>query len=142
MFILQDLAVVQVRVIFRLPPPFHLNLAEPLAYVHWFKDFRNPIEGIGMYQTSLSSRNHRQRASIIPLSQIQRTCHLVPVYGSQSATSLGWTPSSIITEAPTFYLNPYLRHHDFYLLRYRVDMYLEAQRTQEENYRRMRRLMR
>lgn len=132
--------MVQVRLIFQLPAPFDKHFAEPLAFVHWFKDLRDPVEGVGMCLNSLSSRNRRQRASIIPMSLIQQTCHLIPVYGSQHATSLGWTASSIITEAAAFYLNPYLRHHDFYLLRYRVDKYIAAQRVREEKAQRMRRL--
>lgn len=139
---LQDLAVVQVRLIFQLPAPFNKHFAEPLAFVHWFKDLRDPVEGVGMYLNSLSSRNRRQRASIIPLSQIQQSCHLIPVYGSQNATSLGWTASSIISEASAFYLNPYLRHRNFYLLRFRVDRYIAAQRACEESVRRMRQLTR
>lgn len=135
-----DLAVIQVRVIFQLPSPFRTTFAQPLVYVHWFKELRDPVEGIEMCLTSLSSRNRRPRASIIPLADILQTCHLIPVYGSRSATTLRWSPSSIITEAPSFYLNPYLRHHDFHLLRYRVDKFQEAQRVREENAHRMRRL--
>ena len=135
-----DLAVVQVRAIFQLPTAFQTIFSQPLVYVHWFKALREPVEGIGMCITSLSSRNRRQRASIVLLSDILQTCHLIPVYGSHSAATLRWSSSSIITEAPAFYLNPYLRHHDFHLLRYRVDKFIEARRIREENSRRMRRL--
>lgn len=136
----EDFGVVQVRLIFKLPSAFHTIFAEPLAYVHWFKELRHPVEGVGMCKTSLSSRNCHQRASIIPLSNIVQSCHLIPVYGSHSATTLRWSPSAIVTEAPSFYLNPYLHHHDFYLLRYCVDVFREAQCAREQNAQRMRRL--
>ncbi|KAJ7432703.1 hypothetical protein B0H11DRAFT_1680601, partial [Mycena galericulata] len=46
-----------------------------------YKPLRAPVEGIGMHLVSLSSRNHRQNSSIIPISDIARSCHLIPVFG-------------------------------------------------------------
>ena len=65
-----------------------------------------------MLSVSFASRNHRRHASIIPISSILQTCHLIPCFGHASAYDLGWTPETIYDESPTFYLNPYLRHRD------------------------------
>jgi hypothetical protein len=79
-----------------------------------------------MLSVSFASRNHRRHASIIPISSILQTCHLIPCFGRASAYDLGWTPEMIYDESLTFYLNPYLRHRDFYLLRYLMDKHIAA----------------
>jgi hypothetical protein len=99
----------------------------PLAFVSWFKPFRHPVPEIGMYQVAFSSRNHGRRTSVIPITDIVRTCHLIPTFGSACAQDLGWTPYTIFKEATSFYLNPYLRHHDFVLLRYLVDIHQDEE---------------
>jgi len=112
---LRDLCVAQVRVIFDLPPEYG-TFPEPLAYVEWFKPLRTPDPEHGMYKTSRSSRQHRRNASIIPASQIARSCHLVPVFGREIDT--GWTTHNVLEESKEFYVNHYLRHLDFVLMRY------------------------
>ena len=127
---LAGVGVGQVRVIFKLPEQFGI-CRTPLAYVHWMKPLREPIPSIHMHEVSFSSHNHRQRASIIPLNDVLQTCHLIPVFGRASASSLGWRAETVLDEAPSFYLNPYLRHHDFFFLRFKLGMYLqEAQQLE------------
>jgi len=104
--------------IFRLPAMYGIY-QHPLAYVYWFKSFTSPAPDIEMYHLSLSSHNHRQRASIIPITQIVRSCHLIPAFGKE--VDLQWASESVLENATHFYLNPYLRHHDFFLFRYLVD---------------------
>ncbi|KAJ7463128.1 hypothetical protein B0H11DRAFT_2159912 [Mycena galericulata] len=106
------LSVARIRVIFRLPED-HGNYPEPLAYVDWYKPLKTPVPDIGMHEISLSSRNHRQNSSIIPISHIFRSCHLIPVFGR--AINPTWTSDHVLDQCKLFYLNPYLRHHDFYL---------------------------
>lgn len=79
-----------------------------------------------MFETSLSSHNHRQRASVIPVTWIVRSCHLSPNFGRQIPEA--WSSSSVLDDARTFFLNPYLRHHDFYLLRYLLDLHVSRTR--------------
>jgi len=83
-----------------------------------------------MLQVSFSSQNHRQRASVIPLTDVQQSCHLIPAFGRGSAKELGWIAEKVLQEAPSFYLNPYLRHYDFYFLRYMLERYLITKRDQ------------
>lgn len=74
-----------------------------------FKPLRAPVPNVGFYSVSFSSLNHRQRASVIPVSQI--LSELVAYF-----LDLGWTAATVY-QAITFYLNPYLRHYSmrFYL---------------------------
>ncbi|KAJ7880811.1 hypothetical protein B0H14DRAFT_2253083, partial [Mycena olivaceomarginata] len=53
----------------------------PLAYVDWYKPLKTPVPNIRMHKVSLSSRNHCQHSSIIPITEILRSCHLIPVFG-------------------------------------------------------------
>ncbi|KJA28252.1 hypothetical protein HYPSUDRAFT_129651 [Hypholoma sublateritium FD-334 SS-4] len=123
---LDGLQAAQVLVIFSMPEQF-ANSDTALAYVVWFKPFRTPAADIGMFTTANSTRNHRRRASVIPLTDIIHSCHLIPVFGSASATDLGWTSTTSLQEASSFYLNPYLRHYDFYFYRYMVDLHLQQE---------------
>lgn len=93
-----------------------------------------------MHLVSYSSRNHRPHASVIPFSDILRTCHLIPQFGHSSASDLGWTAATVHEEATTFYLNPYLRHFDFYLMRFKFEIFykLFKERQQEIEERRAR----
>ncbi|KAJ7758140.1 hypothetical protein DFH07DRAFT_903576 [Mycena maculata] len=108
------LCVGRVRVIFCLFEEFG-GSKEPLVYVDWFKPLREPVTGIGMHQVSLSSRNHHQNSSIISASDIVRSCHLIPVFGK--AVDRTWDSDTVLNQCKIFYLNPYLRHHDFYVFR-------------------------
>ncbi|KAF8121357.1 hypothetical protein K438DRAFT_1913726 [Mycena galopus ATCC 62051] len=109
------LCVARVRVIFRIPAEFG-PYPDPVAYVDWYKPLQKPVPGLDMHLVSLSSRNLRQRSSIISVQDIVRSCHLIPVFGR--AVDPGWTSNSVLDLCKSFYLNPYLRHHDFYLFRY------------------------
>jgi len=104
-----------VRVIFNLPPEYG-TFPEPLAYVKWFKLLRMPDPEHGMYKTSRSSRQHHRNASIIPVSQIARSCHLIPIFGRE--VDPRWTTNNVLEESKEFYVNHYLRHLDFVLMRY------------------------
>ncbi|KAJ7435711.1 hypothetical protein B0H11DRAFT_1702971, partial [Mycena galericulata] len=86
-----------------------------LAYVDWYKELIQPVADIGMHQVSLSSRNHRQNSEIIPITDIVRSCHLIPVFGR--SVDLTWTSEHVLDQCKSFYLNPYLRHHDFFFFR-------------------------
>ncbi|KAF8057386.1 hypothetical protein FPV67DRAFT_1724001, partial [Lyophyllum atratum] len=130
---IDGLQIVQIRLIFRLPGG-HGSFDEPLLYVHWFKPLRTFEKNLGMYQTSFSSQNHRQRASIIKASQLFSSCHLIPCFGR--AANPAWGSESVINDAPSFYLNPYLRHFDFYHLRYLPDLQLYRNRPRREVARR------
>ncbi|KAI0738856.1 hypothetical protein C8Q80DRAFT_1222176 [Daedaleopsis nitida] len=104
---LSGLTVARVRAIFRLP-----DFKHPLAYVEWFTPFRRPEPDTGMFKVSHSHyRGGRRRASIIPLTQIVRSCHLLPIWGKH--VDPAWTSKNVLDKCTRFFVNPYLRHHDF-----------------------------
>ena len=88
----------------------------PVAYVEWFTPFRQPDPETGMFKVSHSTRAHRRCASIISLTQIERSCHLLPIWGKRVDST--WTSKNVLDQCTRFYVNPYLRHHDFVLLKY------------------------
>lgn len=119
----EGLRVAQVQAIFKLPDTF--GFSRPLAYVNWFTPFRTFQPDMGMYLISHSTNTHVRRASIIPVSDIVRSCHLIPVFGRSRASDLGWSAELVLEQCKTFYLNPYLRHHDFYYLRHLHNLHLK-----------------
>ena len=121
---IQGLRAAQVRAIFKLPPVFGVD--EPLAYVNWFTPFREPQANTGMFAISRSTNTHVRNASVIPVSQIVRSCHLMPVFGRSKAVDLGWAPETVLEDqdCKTYFLNPYLRHHDFYYTRHLYNLHI------------------
>ncbi|TBU32490.1 hypothetical protein BD309DRAFT_838258, partial [Dichomitus squalens] len=53
----------------------------PLAYVEWFTAFHvvDPITGMNV--VAPSTRSHRRYATVIPVTDIVRSCHLIPNWG-------------------------------------------------------------
>ncbi|KAI0687640.1 hypothetical protein BC835DRAFT_1286335 [Cytidiella melzeri] len=118
------LTVGEVHLIFNVPRKYQAASECPLAYMEWFTGLESWNHSIGMFSVSPSTRNHRRRASIIPITQIQRTCHLIPVFGTAMDTT--WTRENVAQRSHKFFVNPYLRHTDFVLLRLLVDRWLES----------------
>ncbi|KZP30194.1 hypothetical protein FIBSPDRAFT_908162 [Athelia psychrophila] len=112
---LEGLGVAQVRLVFRLPASLG-TFNHPLAYVEWFTPLRVFDTDLGMYQVSPSTRIESRRASVIPVTQIHRSCHLFPQF--KKSIDPSWDTNNVLKECKTFYVSPYLRHHDFYLFRY------------------------
>ncbi|KAJ7853846.1 hypothetical protein B0H14DRAFT_3085568 [Mycena olivaceomarginata] len=81
---IHGISVARIRVIFRLPEHYG-SYPRPLAYVDWYKPLKTPVSNIRMHEVSLSSRNHRQNSSIIPITEILRSCHLIPVFGKSAS---------------------------------------------------------
>ncbi|KAI1782117.1 hypothetical protein LXA43DRAFT_906712, partial [Ganoderma leucocontextum] len=115
---LQGLRVARIRAIFTLPAEIDANVLgvhDPLAYVEWFTPFNVVDPSTGMYVVSHSTRQHRRNVAIIPITDIVRTCHLIPYWGKEANRT--WTSGNILDSCTKFYVNPYLRHHDFVLFR-------------------------
>lgn len=109
---LLGLRVGRIKVIFTLSPRIS-TIAERLAYVEWFRPFREKERATGLYTVSPAIRNHQRVADVVPLERIARSCHLVPKFG----TRIEVTQSSTFVDASTFYLNPWIDGHMFYSLR-------------------------
>jgi hypothetical protein len=113
-----ELRAAQVLMVFKLPTEFG-DYPTPLAYIQWFRGFSSKDQTVGMHKISPSTRNGHINTSIIPITHIARSCHLIPVFGKDIDSS--WTWENVLRESPDFFLNPYLRHLDFFLHRYLQD---------------------
>ncbi|KAJ3549253.1 hypothetical protein NM688_g5199 [Phlebia brevispora] len=122
---LHDLAVAEVRAIFQLTGEHSRQYSKPLAYVQWFTSFQARDNTVGMYTVSHSTHNHRRRASVIPIIDIERTCHLIPVWGVHADYTV--TRHNALERYTKFYVNPYLRHYDFVVFRLLLDRWLRKQ---------------
>jgi hypothetical protein len=108
----------------------------PLAFIHWYTPLRDPTNDIGMIRIKASTNTGRLTSSIIPVSDIERTCHLMPEFGRVTPNT--WTPSTVLDLAPYFHINPYLRHRDFYIFRYRIYCQEKRERDRAEEVARKR----
>ncbi|KZT18176.1 hypothetical protein NEOLEDRAFT_1103767 [Neolentinus lepideus HHB14362 ss-1] len=112
--------VAQVRVVFSLPPRaiaslFRVPPPQHLAYVEWFSSFSpRPDPTSGMYKITRAVRDGQRLASIIPVSQICRSVHLLPKFGPMVPRH--WTSDSVLDDAPAFFVNPFLDRHTYVLL--------------------------
>ncbi|KAI0696099.1 hypothetical protein BC835DRAFT_1272404 [Cytidiella melzeri] len=118
---LDGMTVGQVRLLFRLSSNMEHVSKHPLAYIEWYTPFHRYDDLTGMFSVAPSQRLHRRRASIIPITSIVRTCHLIPAWGRVHVARTDWTSENVLQRCDRFYVNAYLRHSDFVLFRQLVD---------------------
>lgn len=98
---LSGLRAACVRAIFKLPD--ELRHPEPLVYVEWYTPFfQRKVGSTGMQSIKRSRDGHD--AEIIPLSRIERACHLLPK-SKRNAFDQLWTSSNVLDLADDFWLN-------------------------------------
>ncbi|KAL1674742.1 hypothetical protein EV122DRAFT_293228 [Schizophyllum commune] len=115
---LDGLTPARVRLIFKLPPAVG-TYPHPLAFVDYYTPLSDNAaynKDLGMFCVKRATRQGVQHSAVIPVTRLVRSCHLIPCFGRSTDSS--WTATCVLDLAPRFYVNPYLRHHDFFLLRY------------------------
>jgi hypothetical protein len=91
-----------------LPPPEHL------AYVEWFTPFRAEPEGNSkLYKVSRALQGTSRVASIVPVSCIDQSLHLIPLAGSSIPRE--WTSSTILDHCHTFLVNSFANRRTYLL---------------------------
>lgn len=113
---LLDISVGRVRAIFRVPIEWCALAPHPLAYVEWFTPLNTFNEDLAMFSVKPSTHNHYRAVSLIPVTEIMRSCHLIPQWGKSIDRT--WTQENIYEKCDVFYVNPYLRLSDFVLFRF------------------------
>ena len=66
-----------------------------------------------MLQVSRSTQNHCRRVSVIPVELILQSTHLFPKFPA-SVFNADWASEHVYQQATTFYVNPFIRHYDFF----------------------------
>ncbi|KAJ6486039.1 hypothetical protein DFH09DRAFT_805128, partial [Mycena vulgaris] len=65
-----------VRAIFALPVEYG-TFEVPLTYIEWYPPLTQFDADLGRYKIAPAFQQHSRRASIIPVTQIARSCHLI-----------------------------------------------------------------
>ncbi|KAM5544364.1 hypothetical protein V8D89_002024 [Ganoderma adspersum] len=110
--------VTRVHLIFSLPPHLqnlraaHHEAETHLTYVEWFTPFFAEPEPVSrLYHTSRSFVQQQTHTSIIPVTSILHSCHLIPVWGEH--VDRRWTSSTVLDVCDDFFLNTF-SDHDMY----------------------------
>jgi hypothetical protein len=107
------LRVAQVRVVFSINKGsrWHLFQDQPgppehLAYIEWFTPFRaEPESNSKMYKVARSLHQASRLASIIPVSAIEQSIHLVPLPGGSIPRE--WSCHTVLERCDNFLVNPF-----------------------------------
>jgi hypothetical protein len=120
------LQAAHVHLIFQLPGALS-DYNTPLAFLHLYTPFRPPVNVVGLCKISKSTSAQRLRSDIVRITDFERSCHLVPVFGVSAPRQ--WTTENVLDATSHFYFNPYLSHRDFVDFRY--GQYLLEKRMRE-----------
>ena len=104
----------QVRVIFSLPDSVDGISPERLAYIEWFSKFTTPDRDHRMFKLTRSLEGGERVASIVPISTIRRSVHLIPKFGP--AVPQGWSSDNVLERCTAFYLNPFTDRHMYFIV--------------------------
>jgi len=116
---IQGYRVAQIRAVFRLPQKAistlfqaHVDPPKHLAYVEWFSEFRhNPEANHLMYKIDRSFKDGKRLASIVRVSDIERSVFLFPKFGPIAPRE--WTNSNVLEQCTMFYANPFTDRHSY-----------------------------
>ncbi|KAG2336453.1 hypothetical protein BDR05DRAFT_978791 [Suillus weaverae] len=106
-----DTCLIQVRAVFTVPQTVLKRYFDPqnpppqhLAYVEWFSAFSAlPDPQSGLYKVRRVVRDGERQVSIVPVSLICRSAHLLPKWGG--AVPAEWTSLDVLDACPSFLLN-------------------------------------
>ncbi|KAI0821653.1 hypothetical protein BC628DRAFT_1491058 [Trametes gibbosa] len=117
--------VAQARVVFKIPdgamsvlfPNRAVARPDHLAYVEWFTPFPStPHPDHKLYKISRSLTRHGDRiASIVPIQNITRSCHLFPDFSSTAAPRT-WTSSTVLEDCTSFFVNSFADRNTYKLI--------------------------
>jgi hypothetical protein len=127
--VLLGLQIARVRLLFKLPVEIMPCESSPLlAFVDWFTPFKKYNKSLGMFQVSYARKQRYQHSGIVLAESILQTCHLIPEFGRSTVTNKSlWSSADVLDKCTSFFVNPYLRHYDFLLFRYRGYLYEQAE---------------
>lgn len=82
-------------------------IPQHLAYIEWFVPFTSlrPGQNHRMYRILRSIKNGKQQASVIPVSLIRQSVHLIPEFGPIAPAI--WKSSTVLEQASNFFVNSF-----------------------------------
>ena len=90
------------------------SLPEHLAYVEWFAPFRaEPEANSKLYKVTRSLQGASRLASIVPVSCIEQSLHLIPLPGSSIPRD--WSSDTILDHCQTFLVNSFTDRRTYIL---------------------------
>ncbi|TBU22112.1 hypothetical protein BD311DRAFT_826016 [Dichomitus squalens] len=120
----QWLKVARVRIVFKIPERglqdlfphiAHDKRPQHLAYVELFTDLDTKCIDHGLYKISPASNGQGQRlAVIIPVEDIERSCHLIPHFGPVAPRE--GTSHNVLDKCTTLYLNSFADRNTYKLI--------------------------
>ena len=106
----------QVRVVFKIPPNASEQLfrdrppPDHLAYIEWFSTFPGaPDPNHGLYKTSRAYYQGKRLSSIVEVSDIRRSIHLLPQFGP--AVPREWASTTVLDKCSVFFVNSMSDRH-------------------------------
>src|ERR1700760_725561 len=113
--------VAQVRVVFSISKTSQRHLFEDqpgppehLAYVEWFTPFRaEPDSNSKMYKVAHSLNGTSRLASVIPVSAIGQSIHLIPLPGCSIPRE--WSSNTILDHCHNFLVNSFTDRRTYIL---------------------------
>ncbi|KAI0667134.1 hypothetical protein C8Q78DRAFT_1070858 [Trametes maxima] len=116
--------ICQVRVVFTLPDATldfmfpalapHQRPPRHLAHVEWFSKFPAlPQRNSRMYKVTRSIENGERAASILPVSLMERSIHLIPKWG-EAPWPRDWNSENVLDRCNVFYVNPFKDAHTYF----------------------------
>ena len=88
------------------------TIPKHLAYVQWFTPFPNTIDDAHfMYRIRHAVKDGQRVATIVPVSTIRRSVHLIPEFGAEIPSH--WTTDNVLDECPAFFVNSFTDKHTY-----------------------------
>jgi hypothetical protein len=112
--------VARIKVIFSIPKRFHAHLfmrpridvPDHLAYVEWYSPLETQDPNHRMFKiTPLKDSDGMRICSVIPLTDVQRSVHLIPRFGP--VAPVNWMSDNVLDQCTTFFLNDFTDRHLF-----------------------------
>lgn len=101
----------RLRVIFKLPKYLRDAYSEHLAYVELFREFSESAHRPHrLHEVSHLTRDNKRVTMVVPLTQIQMVCHLIPQYESLGQIRVD-SNTDLLDKCRRFWLSPYSSYY-------------------------------
>jgi hypothetical protein len=90
-----------------------IDVPDHLAYVEWYSPLETQDPNHRMFKiTPLKDSDGMRICSVIPLTDVQRSVHLIPRFGP--VAPVNWMSDNVLDQCTTFFLNDFTDRHLFH----------------------------